>query len=345
MLSRFGRKCGHPKVRVVSKVGSSHVDGFRGLWQSCAMLVRYRSMIQDSARWDGFVFRPSDIVISTPPKCGTTWTQMLCALLIFDGPEFPAPISQLSPWVDQTIRSVDDVRTIYDGQHHRRFIKTHTPLDGLPIVDDVTYVVVGRDPRDVMISMEHHFDNMDFERVLELRGRAIGNDDLATLPPRPAVSDDPTERFRSFVRTAGYTGVVNLSAVLHHLDTAWQRRDTSNVVMCHYSDYSTDLPTEILRLATALDIDITRDRAETLAREASLDRMRSRTSDVIPNAGTIWKDDRAFLRAGGFGEWRARVDADDLTEYDDTVNATVCADLATWAHHGRLASGINPTNA
>ena len=29
-------------------------------------------------------FRPGDIVISTPPKCGTTWTQMLCALLIFD---------------------------------------------------------------------------------------------------------------------------------------------------------------------------------------------------------------------------------------------------------------------
>src|SRR5687767_10791972 len=48
---------------------------------------RYRSIIADSARWDGFVFRPGDVVISTPPKSGTTWMQMLCALLIFDGPE------------------------------------------------------------------------------------------------------------------------------------------------------------------------------------------------------------------------------------------------------------------
>ena len=301
--------------------------------------------MQDSARWDDFVFRPSDIVISTPPKCGTTWTQMLCALLIFDGPEFPKPISQLSPWLDQTVRSLDDVRTLYATQQHRRFIKTHTPLDGIPMVDGVTYVVVGRDPRDVMISMEHHIDNMDFDRVLETRGRAVGNDDLDTLPQRPAVSDDPAERFRAFMRTSGFTGAVNLSVVLHHFDTAWQRRHADNVVMTHYADYSTDLPTEILRLATALGFDLSRVRAETLAQEASLDRMRSRASEVIPNAGVIWKDDQAFLRAGGFGEWRSRVDADDLAEYKKAVDTAVCADLATWAHHGRIPSGIDPCNA
>src|ERR1700681_4092133 len=116
------------------------------------MTVRYRSLMMDNARWDGFEFRPSDIVISTPPKCGTTWTQMLCALLIFDGPEFPARLGELSPWLDQSIRPLDQVRTISAPQQNRRFIKTHPPLDGLPVHDDVTYLVVGRDPRDVMIS-------------------------------------------------------------------------------------------------------------------------------------------------------------------------------------------------
>src|SRR5260221_2226584 len=115
------------------------------------MTVRYQSLIMDNARWDGFDFRASDIVISTPPKCGTTWTQMLCAMLIFDGPDFPAPLSELSPWLDQTIRPLDQVFAIYEKQQHRRFIKTHTPLDGLPTRDDVSYVVVGRDPRDVVI--------------------------------------------------------------------------------------------------------------------------------------------------------------------------------------------------
>jgi len=297
----------------------------------------------DNTRWEGFEFRPSDIVISTPPKCGTTWTQMLCAMLIFDGPNFPAPLSQLSPWLDQTIRPLDTVRAIYATQQHRRFIKTHTPLDGLPARDDITYLVVGRDPRDVMVSMEHHLANMDLERVLTLRGQAVGNDDLDTLPPRPTLSDDPSERFRTFVRGTDM-GVLSLTSVLHHLDTGWQLRHRPNVVMCHYADFSADLPSEIVRLADALGILMTRDRAQELAAEATLDRMRDRADDVLPNAGAIWKDDRVFFRKGSFGEWRTRVNDDDLAEYERAVNAIASPELATWAHHGRLASGVDPAD-
>src|SRR5215213_180815 len=134
-----------------------------------AARTRYRSITADSARWDGFVFRPGDVVISTPPKSGTTWTQMLCALVIFDGPAFPALLDQMSPWLDMSIRPLAEVAAVLATQTHRRFIKTHTPLDGLPRQADVTYLVVGRDPRDVAISFEHHIANLDFARLLELR--------------------------------------------------------------------------------------------------------------------------------------------------------------------------------
>src|SRR5215218_9509135 len=135
--------------------------------------TRYRSISADSARWDGFAFRPGDVVISTPSKSGTTWTQMLCALLIFDGPMFPAPLEDVSPWLDNCLRPLVDVTADLAAQTHRRFIKTHTPLDGLPLHADVTYLVVGRDPRDVAISFEHHLANMDFEHFLELRAAAV----------------------------------------------------------------------------------------------------------------------------------------------------------------------------
>jgi sulfotransferase family protein len=325
------------------KCGRVSFDNTGCTGESPGVTVRYRSLIADNARWDGFELRPSDIVISTPPKCGTTWTQMLCALLIFDGPAFPAPLSEVSIWLDQTIRPIDEVRAIFAAQQHRRFIKTHTPLDGLPICDDVTYVVVGRDPRDVMISLEHHLENMDLERVVALRALAVGNDDLDTLPQRPAVSDDPTERFRTFVHTTEVTGVLNLTGMLHHLDTAWQRRHADNIVLCHYADFSRDLPGEIVRLGAALGYDIGTRRAEELAREASLDRMRSRAAEVMPNAGKIWNDDRAFFRAGSFGEWRSRVDDTVLAEYDHAVRRVASADLAAWAHNGRLATSVDPT--
>ena len=38
--------------------------------------ARYRIGRQDNSRWDGFVFHPGDIVISTRSRSGTTWMQV-----------------------------------------------------------------------------------------------------------------------------------------------------------------------------------------------------------------------------------------------------------------------------
>jgi hypothetical protein len=304
--------------------------------------MRYRSIAADSARWDGFTFRPGDIVISTPPKCGTTWTQMLCALLVFDGPEFPALLDQMSPWLDMCNRPLAAVTAELAAQPHRRFIKTHTPLDGLPLHPDVTYLVVGRDPRDVMISFEHHVATLDWERFLALRAAAIGNEDLAEFPEDPVPSEDPVERFRSFVADET-PGDRTLASVLHHLDTAWQRRHDPNVALFHYADLQADLTGELLRLARVLGIPCSPQRARELASEASLARMRERAADVAPSASQgIWKDARAFFRSGGSGEWRERVSTADPAAYGARVAALVDPDLAAWAHGGRLASGVDP---
>jgi aryl sulfotransferase len=306
--------------------------------------TRYRSITADSGRWDGFAFRPGDIVISTPPKCGTTWTQMLCALLIFDGPAFPAPVDEISPWLDMCNRSLAEVTAAYAAQTHRRFIKTHTPLDGLPLHADVTYLVVGRDPRDVAISFEHHAANMNWEHFLELRAAAVGNADLAELPPRRVPSEDPVARFQAFLTDESPGTPPTLASVLHHLDTGWQHRHEPNVALVHYADLQADLPGELLRLARVLGIPCSADRARELAAEASLARMRERGADVAPTTFQQghWKDVRAFFRSGGSGEWRARLSAADLAAYEARVAARVGPDLAAWIHGGRLASGVDP---
>jgi aryl sulfotransferase len=304
---------------------------------------RYRTIVDDSGRWDGFAFRPGDIVISTPPKCGTTWTQMLCALLIFDGSAFPAPLDQVSPWLDMCTRPLAEVTAALSAQTHRRFIKTHTPLDGLPWHAEVTYLMVGRDPRDVAISFEHHLANIDFERFLALRAAAVGSEDLAA-PPVPRVpSEDPVERFRAFVadETPPPTPPT-LRSVLHHLDTGWEHRGEPNVALFHYADLQADLEGELLRLARVLGIPCSLERARELAPEASLARMRERAGDVAPNASQgAWKDVRAFFRGGGTGEWRAYLPAADLAAYEARVAALVPPDLAAWVHGGRLASGVD----
>src|SRR5215212_2580915 len=100
-------------------------------------------------RWEGFPFRDGDIVISTRSKSGTTWLQMICALLVFQRPDLPAPLAELSPWLDWRTRPTEDVVAGLEAQRHRRFVKTHTPLDGVPLDPRATYLVAGRDPRDM----------------------------------------------------------------------------------------------------------------------------------------------------------------------------------------------------
>lgn len=50
-------------------------------------LQRYRNLLYDSARWWGSALRPGDMVVTAPPRCGSTATQAPCAHLVHDRTE------------------------------------------------------------------------------------------------------------------------------------------------------------------------------------------------------------------------------------------------------------------
>ena len=106
------------------------------------MLVRpasreYRTWSVDSRRWDGYRPRLDDIVIATPPKCGTTWMQQIVASLVFQDAT-PRPIPTVSPWLDTRFRgTAEEMLQSIEAQTHRRFLKPHLPADGLPLHDEV----------------------------------------------------------------------------------------------------------------------------------------------------------------------------------------------------------------
>src|SRR5262249_2445122 len=95
---------------------------------------------------------------------------MICALLVFRTPDLPPPLSALSPRLACLISPRDEVVAGLAAQRHRRFIKTHPPLDGLPIDPRATYIVVARHPLDMAVSLYHHGDNLDREHVRQLIG-------------------------------------------------------------------------------------------------------------------------------------------------------------------------------
>ncbi len=289
---------------------------------------RYQMHDSDNARWDGFEFRPGDILIVAPSKSGTTWTQLLVALLVFGGPEFPEPVGKLSPWLDHNVQPVQAVHRLLAAQQHRRLIKTHTPLDGLPWRDDVRYVCVGRDPRDAFVSMEHHAANLDRDRLRELSGSHAA-------PPDPPPEGDAADRF---VEGAFATGSWNLAWLAHFYSTFWERRHLPNVELFHYADYQRDLPAEIARLAAFLGIPLADGDPERLAAEASIDRARRRAADIVPEAHLgVFKDNTAFFRSGTSGGYRDRFTPAQLDRYDDRLGDLLPPDLAEWMHSGSTA--------
>jgi hypothetical protein len=212
------------------------------LWEEALNeLKRYRNLVYDNARWARFQFRDGDIVISTPPKCGTTWMQTLCAMLVLNAVEFDRPLTQISPWLDVQINPLAAVLHDLEAQEHRRLIKTHTPLDGLPSDERATYVCVGRDPRDVALSFEHHLANLDMEAFMAARAAAVGLADLAELgPPPPSPSPDPAERFWAWAyATAGSAKGPTLSEVLSQSSAAGKPARTSGGPFLRFTVSST----------------------------------------------------------------------------------------------------------
>ncbi len=302
-------------------------------------LVRYTSFVYDSARWQGFELRPDDIIISTPPKCGTTWTQMICALLILQTPALDKPLSKYSPWLDMQSRARRDVVADLEAQQHRRFIKTHTPLDGLPLHPTATYICVGRDPRDVALSMDNHMANIDLAAFSAARAQAAAIDgvELAPLQPPPPPSEIERERFWLWVNneTSPTQSGSSLLRTLRHFETFWEAPPDLDVVMLHYDDLKADLEGQMRTLADRLGIDVPEDRWDELVGAATFDRMRASASTTAPRAGTqsLWHDEARFFNRGTSGQWRDLLDEEDLRRYDERVAGLVLSELAAWAHH------------
>lgn len=293
------------------------------------------NILYNSARWEGFAFREGDIIISTPAKCGTTWTQRIVSLLVFDSAELYAPMARVSPWLDMNTRPLPDVVAELEAQTHRRFIKSHLALDLLPRDDRVTYITVGRDPRDVAISMANHMDNIDFDKFMGERVAAVGADDLVDMKPEdmPDVSGGPTERFWRWVEAPN--GEDGLGGVVNHLKSYWDHRDDPNIVMLHYDDLQRDLVGQMAYLAERLGIERSRDRLEELSPAATFWEMKAAAQSTAPNGDqSFWKSADDFFHAGTSGQWRDLMSEDELPRYEAALSTWASPDLAHWLHHG-----------
>ena len=310
---------------------------------------RYASPDEDSARWEGFAFRPGDIVISTRSKSGTSWMQMICALLIFQTPDLPAPLGTLSPWLDWLIAPREQVFGTLEAQRHRRFIKTHTPLDGIPLDPRATYIVVGRHPLDMAVSLYHQGSNINRDRLRVLTGQPPPEGESQ---PRLALHDWLVAWVESDDRPEEQLD--SLPGVIWHASDAWARRTSPgragadhpvsqgfsgpDVVLMHYDDLSADLNGEMRRLAGLLDIAVQEAKWPSLVAAATFDRMRAKAAAQVPDPAGVLNSPEAFFRRGYSGAGSEVLSQEEAERYYTRTAKLAPADMLGWLHHGSLGA-------
>jgi hypothetical protein len=298
-----------------------HVDGGHRL-----PVRRYTSPDEDSGRWDGFAFRAGDVVISTRSKHGTTLMQMIVLLLIHQRPDLPARLAHLSPWLDHLVEPRDAVLARLAAQRHRRVIKTHTPLDGVPVDPRAHYIVVARHPLDAAASLYRQGDNIDRERMR----RHTGVTTPQRRPPRPPLREWLSAWIDECADPAH--ALDSLPGVMWHLSDAWARRGADNVVLVHFADLRADLDGQMRRLARRLGIDPPPSGWERLVHAATLPAMRARAEHLVPDPVGFLRDPRVFFGRGAAGDGAALLDPPDLARYHARAAALAPPDLLAWLH-------------
>jgi hypothetical protein len=218
--------------------------------------------------------------------------QNIVGMLLLDRTDLGVPISSLSPWLDMLIRTDEEVFGQLERQQHRRFIKTHTPLDGVPRLPSVTYITVIRHPLDVAMSDLDHSDNERFDRLVELRAAVVGSE----VPSGGALDDAPEEPdayLRWFidndVEPTG-SGPYGLADYCNQALTYWNAGLEPNVQLFHYADLWADRDHEMRRVAAALGVGVDEDRWPSFVEAAGIDSMRARADDTVPEvASGIWR--------------------------------------------------------
>ena len=293
----------------------------------------YQNHHLDTRRWESFKPRGDDIVVTTSYKAGTTLTQTIVFNLLFPNGDAPVPVMDSSPWLDMRVIPLDKVMAKLEAQTHRRCIKTQLPLDGLPYFDEVKYIAIGRDPRDVFMSLVNHYGEHTpqfFELINDTPGR-VGD-------PLPAYDGDIHKFWRTWMTRGWFPWESDgypYWSHLHHAKTWWEFRQLPNIRLVHYNDLLRDLEGEMRALAGYLEIEVPEERWPAVVDACRFETVKACPEKVMSaGADMFWKEGpQTFFHKGTNGRWKDVLSGDELRLYDEAMRK-LPPDCAHWLEQG-----------
>lgn len=275
----------------------------------------------DSTIWNDFVFRDDDIVISTYAKSGTTWVQQIIAQLLFDGRD-DLQVAAMSPWMDLRVPPKVVKLPEIEAQQHRRFVKTHLPVDALVFSPKAKYIYIARDGRDVVWSMHNHHANANQQwyDALNLTPGLVG-------PPIERPPEQVEQYFREWLADDGHPWW----PFWENVRTWWAIRDLPNVLMLHFSELKADLPGQMRRIAAFLEVPIEEAVFPTQVEHCTFDYMKANATSSVPLGGAFWDGGaETFIHKGVNGRWRDLLTDEDNAAYEARARAELGEACAGW---------------
>ncbi|HHM05894.1 MAG TPA: sulfotransferase domain-containing protein [Gammaproteobacteria bacterium] len=240
------------------------------------------SPVHDPYALAHFQARPSDVLITTAPKAGTTWMMQILHQLRSGGDAGFASIFDVVPWLEfpGDGRPWQERLAEFERIPNPRVFKTHCTCPQTPGVDKVRIVLTSRDPRDCCVSMYHHQLNM----TDEARAR-MG-------VPVPTSFDAFFDRWMGF------------GSWFRNVASWWPRRDADNILWLRYEDLVRDLGAAVDRLLTFLNWTLTATQRERVLEYCSFDWMKrhgDKFNARLPNGKPVFKPE-SFIRKGAVGD-------------------------------------------
>ena len=282
----------------------------------------------DSTIWNDFRFRDDDIVISTYAKSGTTWMQQIVSQLFFPG-EAGLEVAEMSPWMDLRVPRKEVKLLAVEAQAHRRFMKTHLPVDALVFSEKAKYIYIGRDGRDIVWSLYNHHTNAN-----EAWYDALNNTPGRVGPPIEPPCASIAQYFDEWLEKDGYP----FWSLWENVRTWWSIRNLPNVHMVHFANLKSDMPGEIRRIAGFLDIPIDVSKWEQVLLHCSFDYMKANATQSVPVGGAFWDGGaETFIHKGTNERWREVLSNQQVNQYEERALEELGLECSRWLATGSLS--------